>query len=66
MFMMKKSTLKLVLVVVILFVAELVFAQSMPAPQRAPGPPGLPIDGGLLALMSVAFGYGVSKLRERK
>ena len=62
---MKKRTLKIALVLLVLLTTEYMFSQT-PPPNRAPGPPGLPIDGGLFTLISLAFGYGVSKLRNKK
>ena len=63
---MKKRTLKIALVLMFLLAAEFMFSQSTPPPNRAPAPPGLPIDGGIFTLIAVAFGYGVSKLRNKK
>ena len=63
---MKKRTLKIALILMFLLVTEFVFSQSTPPPSRVPGPPGLPIDGGIFTLIAVAFGYGVSKLRSKK
>lgn len=44
--------------------AEFMFSQTPPA--NRPPPPGLPIDGGLFALLTAAFGYGINKLRRKK
>lgn len=62
---MKKNTLKIALLFVVLFATNYLFAQTPPA-NRPPPPPGLPIDGGIFTLVAVAFGYGVSKLRNKK
>ena len=62
---MKNKILKLALVLVALLATEYVFSQN-PPPNRVPGPPGLPIDGGLFTLIALAFGYGVNKLRNKK
>jgi len=61
---MKKRIFKINFVLLFLLVTEFVFAQTAP-PNRTP-PPGLPIDGGLFALVAVAFGYGINKLRSKK
>ncbi len=61
---MKKNTLKIVLLVVVLMTAEFIFAQTPPA-NRPPPPPGLPIDGGVIALFAVALGYASNKLRKK-
>ena len=60
---MKKNTLRIILIFVVLMTTEFVFSQTPPA--NSP-PPGLPIDGGLFALLAVAFGYGINKLRRKK
>jgi len=62
---MKKNSIKIALVFVVLLTAEYIFAQTPPA-NRPPPPPGLPIDGGLFTLLAVAFGYGINKLRNKK
>lgn len=63
---MNKNFLKIVLIAVFLIAVEFAFAQ-MPCPEDAPPPPpGLPIDGGLLALLAIGFGYAVKKLRIKK
>ncbi|WP_159018641.1 PID-CTERM protein-sorting domain-containing protein [Algibacter sp. L3A6] len=40
-------------------------AQSIPPPPLAPGPPGLPIDGGVIAGACFAIFYGAKKLLKR-
>lgn len=62
---MKKSTLKIVLLVLFFVIAEIVVAQTPPG-NRPPAPPGLPIDGGIFTLFAVAFGYAIKKLRIKK
>jgi len=62
---MKNSTLKIVLFIAVLMMAQVLFAQNTP-PNRPPPPPGLPIDGGILALFAVAFGYAIKKLKFKK
>ena len=62
---MKKRIFKTALMLVVLLATEYVFSQTPPS-RRPPGPPGLPIDGGLFTLIAVAFGYGISKLRNKK
>ncbi len=62
---MNKKTLTVLFLVVFIMIAEFAISQTPPA-RRPPPPPGLPIDGGLLALISVAFGYAVKKLRIKK
>lgn len=62
---MKKNTFKIALVFVALLATEFLFAQNAPA-NRPPPPPGVPIDGGIFTLVIAAFGYGVSKLRNKK
>jgi hypothetical protein len=64
---MNKSYIKIVLIAIFLVAVEVTFAQSAPSPQRTPPPPpGLPIDGGLLALFAVGLGYAARKLRLKK
>ena len=63
---MKKNILKIVIVFVFLLAVEFMFAQTSPPANRPPPPPGLPIDGGLFALLAVGFGYGIKKLRIKK
>jgi len=62
---MKKNILKIALFAVLFITVELIFAQVSP-PNRRSTPPGLPIDGGLLTLFAVAFGYAIKKLRFKK
>ncbi|HIP27459.1 MAG TPA: hypothetical protein EYG80_07375 [Flavobacteriaceae bacterium] len=62
---MKKNTLRIILIFVVLMTAEFMFSQTPPANRPSP-PPGLPIDGGLFALLTAAFGYGINKLRRKK
>lgn len=64
-YIMKKNMLKIALLFVVLMTTSYLFAQTPPA-NRPPPPPGLPIDGGIFTLVAVAFGYGVSKLRNKK
>ena len=62
---MKKNTLKIALILVLVLTSEFMFSQTPPA-NRPPPPPGLPIDGGIFTLFAVAFGYGINKLRNKK
>ncbi len=59
---MKKNTLKIILIFVVLMTAEFVFCQTPPS-NRPPPPPGLPIDVGLFALFAVAIGYAVKEFK---
>lgn len=64
---MNKKIIKSFLFVVVLLTVTIVFAQTPSAPNRTPPPPpGVPIDGGLFALIGVAVGYGLKKLRIKK
>ncbi|MEE9348563.1 MAG: hypothetical protein V3U80_00790 [Flavobacteriaceae bacterium] len=62
---MKKNTLKIILTLSLLIVAQVLFAQDSPA-NRPPPPPGVPIDGGLIALVAVGAGYALKKLKIKK
>jgi len=62
---MKKNTLKVALLLVLVLTSTFIFAQTPPA-NRPPPPPGLPIDGGIFSLIAIAFGYGIKKLREKR
>jgi hypothetical protein len=58
---MKSLLTKKYLTILVLFLSMgVLFAQSIPTPPN-PGPPGFPIDGGLLILSAIALGFGVSK-----
>ncbi len=50
---------KYFLTLAFIFSIGLIFAQTVPPPN--PGPPGFPIDGGLLILGALALGYGLSE-----
>ncbi len=63
---MNKNTQKTVLFLLVVLSVFYSIAQHAPAPNRAPPPPGIPIDGGLLALLTVAVGYAINKLRIKK
>lgn len=64
---MNKRILKSVLFIIVFFAIVTVYAQNPPSPNRTPPPPpGVPIDGGVLALLSVAVGYAINKLRIKK
>jgi len=63
---MNKRILKSVVFIIVFFAIITVYAQNPPSPNRPPPPPGVPIDGGVLALLSVAVGYAVNKLRIKK
>lgn len=56
-----KNFLQLTLAVGFIASALVLFAQ--PGMQA---PPGIPIDGGLSALIAGGVGYGVKKMRDRK
>ncbi|MGJ8548361.1 PID-CTERM protein-sorting domain-containing protein [Winogradskyella wichelsiae] len=46
----------------IFFVGFIALAQGVDVPPPAPPPPpGLPIDGGIVLLFSLALGYGIYK-----
>ncbi len=64
---MNKRILKSVLFVVAFLAIVTVYSQNPSAPNRTPPPPpGVPIDGGIIALLTVAIGYAVNKLRIKK
>ncbi len=63
---MNKNTKKTVLFLIVVLSVFYAIAQHAPAPNRAPPPPGIPVDGGLFTLLAVAVGYAVKKLRIRK
>ena len=64
---MNKKNLKSVLFVVAFLAIVVVYSQNPPAPNRTPPPPpGVPIDGGIIALLTVAVGYAVKKLRIKR
>lgn len=63
---MKQNTFKIFLITVLLITTELMFAQTIPPSNRPPPPPGLPIDGGIFALITLAFGYAINKLRNKE
>ncbi|HFS67934.1 MAG TPA: hypothetical protein ENK67_06965 [Flavobacteriia bacterium] len=64
---MSKENIKSVLLVMAILTISVVFAQNPSAPNRTPPPPpGVPIDGGIFALLSVALGYAINKLRIKK
>lgn len=54
---------KIITILVVLFSVQGVFANVTPPPPPTPVPPGLPIDGGLIAMFFVALilGYFLSK-----
>jgi hypothetical protein len=58
---MKKNTLKILILLAVLFTANLVFAQTPPS-RTPPDPPGVPLDGGIITLFVVAFGIAIKKL----
>ncbi len=62
---MKKNTLKIAFIFVVIMTSGLVFSQNAPA-NRPPPPPGLPIDGGIFNLVVLAMGYGVKKMKNKK
>ncbi len=63
---MNKSTQKTVLFLIVILSVFYSIAQNAPTPNRPPPPPGIPVDGGLFALLTVAVGYAVKKLKIRK
>ena len=62
--MQKKNIFALILVFLTGFVA-LAQVDNLPQPQTlsggAPGPPGMPIDGGIIVLFVLALTYGIYK-----
>lgn len=58
---MNKSFLKIIFVMVALFAANIIFAQTPPS-RTPPPPPGIPLDGGILTLLAVAVGIAVKKI----
>lgn len=62
---MKKNTLKLVLVVVLFATANVVFSQTAPS-RTPPPPPGVPLDGGLFALIALGVGIAIKKIGFKK
>jgi hypothetical protein len=62
---MNRNFSKILLSLMFLFVIEIVFSQT-PVPNPPPGPPGLPIDGGILGLFLVAIGFAYKSLKAKK
>jgi len=58
---MKYNYLKTFLFLNFALILGNVYAQGPPPP-----PPPLPIDGGIFALVILAIGYGVKKLRDHR
>ena len=64
---MIKKRIKSILFVAVFFTVALFYAQHPSSPgNNPPPPPGIPLDGGLLALLGVAVAYAVKKLRFKK
>ncbi len=64
---MNRKIVRIVLSTLLILSVSFIFAQTPGAPNRTPPPPpGIPIDGGLIALFSVAIGYAVRKLKLKK
>ena len=67
---MKKSLIKLFLIVIFIVVNGVAFAQCPGGPPcggpNQPPPPGLPVDGGILFLLASGLVYGVVKLRKKE
>jgi len=66
---MRKKNIKilLIIVVVVFITTPSVYAQLLPpAPQSPQGPPQLPVDGGVLALLVAGLFYGVKKSFKKK
>lgn len=61
---MNKNTLKLVLLLVVIMIANIAFAQTPPN-RTPPPPPGVPVDGGLFILISAAAGLAYKKLKRK-
>ena len=65
---MRKKNIKVLLLIVAVFITvPSVYAQLLPpAPQAPQGPPQLPVDGGVLALLVAGIFYGVKKSFKKK
>jgi len=58
---MKNTKIKqLIITILLASFSHNIVAQGPPPP---PPPPGLPIDGGIFLLMSLAIGYAIKKIR---
>jgi hypothetical protein len=58
---MKNTQIKQsILAILVITLSNNIMAQGPPPP---PPPPGLPIDGGIFLLMSLAIGYAIKKIR---
>ena len=60
-----KKYLPSLLILALILVATITFAQGGPPQPGAPGaspPPAIPIDGGILALLAGGIAYGAKKL----
>ena len=62
---MKKDTLKIILILVVLFTVNFILAQTPPN-RTPPPPPGSPIDGGIFVLLTIAIGFAIKKLGFKK
>lgn len=66
---MKRNTKQLLLFIVLFTITSLTYSQGPgPCPNPPCGPPnpvGLPIDGGILFLLSTGLVYAISKLRNK-
>lgn len=68
---MKKKYWKLIILVAFFLIINTPLAQGQGRPpdtpgRRPPGPPGLPIDAGIIALLSAGAFYGVKKIKDSK
>ena len=57
---MANKYFKAILLFAFILVSEIALAQGPP-----PGPPGLPIDGGILSLLALGLGYAVKKIYDK-
>ena len=59
------KTLKIILLSAVVLAPLLIFAQPPPPPPPPPAPAGVPLDGGILLLLSGLAAYGFKKLRNQ-
>ena len=64
---MNKKNTKIIFIILVFVSVGFLFSQNPSAPNRTPPPPpGIPIDGGILTLITIGAGYALSKLRNKK